>query len=332
MRRIFIVFTIVFVSILAHAQFTLVTGTVVDPNGLPYANGTISPVLVLPGGISPTLNGLSYSPPTAPAGLDGTGSFTMNLADNAILLPALTTWNFTVCSAAGTVQPAIGTGSVCFALSVPVTITGVTQNISVQLNAVALPLSKVPSIAGTKLVVPFPVDSNIVGDGLTFVAGDQVGWAADGIELCGDSLTPDKYLGVALDDSTKAVVQVQMYGVVPVKLTTATGAGSSPVTNIGDKLIPSALVGHDGEFEKWVTTQERGVPWVGIALSVPDGFDRFDAFLVPSFLSYPVFFNDIPVIVPVVAGHAACIVDPVPPVVIGTCSDVVSVTGSCTCN
>src|SRR5580700_3496542 len=87
-------------SHLAFAQFTTVTGTVVDPNGIPYAFGTISPSLVIPSGSgSPTLNGASYTPPSQPVGLNATGSFTLNLADNGVLLPASTKWNFTVCSA-----------------------------------------------------------------------------------------------------------------------------------------------------------------------------------------------------------------------------------------
>jgi hypothetical protein len=125
----------------AAAQFTTVTGTVVDPNGFPYALGTITAVLILPGGTSPTLNGLPYTPPTQPTGLDKTGSFTLQLADNTVLLPAATKWNFTVCSAIGTVQPASGKGPVCFVLAAPITISGASQSISTQLNAAALPLT-----------------------------------------------------------------------------------------------------------------------------------------------------------------------------------------------
>src|SRR5437879_137982 len=82
---------------LAAAQFTTVTGTVLDPNNIPYAFGTITPILVTTA--SPTLNGLAYSPPTQPIGLDKNGSFAFNVADNTQLLPAGTKWNFTVCSA-----------------------------------------------------------------------------------------------------------------------------------------------------------------------------------------------------------------------------------------
>jgi hypothetical protein len=139
-------------GVAAAAQFTTVTGTVVDPNGLAYANGTIVSVLILPGGTSPTLNGLPYTPPTQPVGLDGTGSFTIQLADNTQLLPAATKWNFTVCSAIGTVQPAGGKGPVCFTLSSPITISGTSQSITAQLKAAALPLGN--DIPAANITVP----------------------------------------------------------------------------------------------------------------------------------------------------------------------------------
>jgi hypothetical protein len=134
----FSILTVLFVASTAWAQFTTVSGTVTDPNGLPYANGTITATLVT--SASPTLNGFAYTPPTQPVGLNAAGSFTMRLADNTVLLPAATKWNFTVCSGAGTIQPAGGNGPVCFTAG-PITISGASQSISGQLQAVALALS-----------------------------------------------------------------------------------------------------------------------------------------------------------------------------------------------
>lgn len=136
-------------SELAAAQFTTVTGTVTDPSGLPYAGGTISAGLVLPGGTSPTLNGLPYTPPSQAVGLDRNGSFTMQLADNTVLLPAATKWTFLVCSAVGTVQPAGGRGPVCF--NVPaITISGGSQSITSNIAAVPPPaLTIATSITGS---------------------------------------------------------------------------------------------------------------------------------------------------------------------------------------
>lgn len=123
------------------AQFTQVSGTVVDPQGIPYANGTISPILISNG--TPTLNGLAYSPPTQPVGLDGNGTFLMQLADVTLLSPPGSQWNFWVCSGIGSIQPAAGAGSVCFILATPISISGATQDISTNLQAAALPLSRI---------------------------------------------------------------------------------------------------------------------------------------------------------------------------------------------
>lgn len=122
----------------ALAQFTTVTGTVTDPNGLPYAGGTISAALVSSG--SPTLNGLPYSPPQQPSGLNSAGTFTMRLADVTVLLPGGSTWSFTVCSGVGTVQPSFGKASQCFTVT-GVSISGASQDIGATLTAAALALT-----------------------------------------------------------------------------------------------------------------------------------------------------------------------------------------------
>jgi hypothetical protein len=122
----------------AAAQFTTVTGTVTDPNGLPYAFGTISPALVSSG--SPTLNGFAYTPPQQPVGLNSAGTFTMRLADVSVLVPGGSTWSFTVCSGAGTVQPSFGKASQCFTVT-GVSISGASQDISATLHAAATALT-----------------------------------------------------------------------------------------------------------------------------------------------------------------------------------------------
>jgi hypothetical protein len=161
----------------AAAQFTTVTGTVVDPNSLPYAFGTIVPTLVT--SASPTLNGFAYTPPTQPVGLDKNGSFTMQLADNTVLLPAGTKWNFLVCSAVGTIQPAGGKGPVCFSLAAPITISGASQSISANLNAVALALSSITggstlTINPTNGVIPVRSNATTFIDSPLSVSGSNV--------------------------------------------------------------------------------------------------------------------------------------------------------------
>jgi len=147
----------------AAAQFTTVSGTVVDPNGIPYSFGTITPLLVIPSGAgSPTLNGQSYFPPSQASSLDMTGHFIVQLADNTVLLPAATKWNFMVCSGAGSVPPAFGKGPVCFSLAVPITISGNSQDISANLNAVALALTLAAGCAQGTCVVNAPTTNQTI--------------------------------------------------------------------------------------------------------------------------------------------------------------------------
>jgi hypothetical protein len=119
---------------LAAAQFTTVTGTVVDPSGLPYALGTISATPVLSGNLSPTLDGSQYIAPTQARGLDRNGHPIGQLGDNTVLLPAATKWNSPVCPATGTIQPRGGKGLVCSSWASPITISGASQDVSTNLN------------------------------------------------------------------------------------------------------------------------------------------------------------------------------------------------------
>jgi hypothetical protein len=138
-------------SLLASAQFTTVTGTVTDPNGIPYANGTIVATLITTATPTFTATGFPYTPPTLPTGLSINGSFTLQLADNTQLSPAATKYNFTVCSGPGTVLPAGGPGPICFSLAAPITISGASQSITANLVAVAPALTFLASITNVKL-------------------------------------------------------------------------------------------------------------------------------------------------------------------------------------
>lgn len=117
----------------ARAQFTTVSATITDPNGIPYANATVSMRLV-PSTASPTLNGQSCCGSTA-ATTNSAGTFIANLADNNVVLPAGTQWEFTVSISPGIPSP-LGTGPQSFTVA-PITITGATQSVSAALTAAA---------------------------------------------------------------------------------------------------------------------------------------------------------------------------------------------------
>lgn len=140
MRRSFLILiALLALPFAVQAQFTIVTGTVSDTNSLPYACGTISAQLIVPGGTAPTLNGGGFTTQTSPVqlgcptigGSGPIGNFTMRLADNNVISPAGTQWRFTV-NASG-VLPPLGTGPQ--ACTATVTITGGSQSLTTNFSA-----------------------------------------------------------------------------------------------------------------------------------------------------------------------------------------------------
>ena len=135
----------------AFGQFTLVSGTVTDPNGLYYSYATITAQLVISGTPVFTATNLPYTPPTQPVGLSSGGSFTMQLASNGALTPGGSTWTFQVCSSAGTVPPAFGNGPICFTVA-GVTLSGSSQSLSSTLSTAAPALTAAFGGGGTGCV------------------------------------------------------------------------------------------------------------------------------------------------------------------------------------
>ena len=110
--RLTIAFLFALIALPAAAQnFTVVTGTVTDPNGLPYSYASVSAVLV---GVNPpvTINGNEISGAAA-AQCDATGHFSLSLASNGVVGGQ---WQFTIGAA---VQPPIGTGPQSFSSTSP---------------------------------------------------------------------------------------------------------------------------------------------------------------------------------------------------------------------
>jgi hypothetical protein len=214
-------FALLFVPALSFAQFTTVTGTVTDPNGLAYANGTISAGLVLPGGTSPTLNGGGYTPPTQPVGLDLSGKFTMRLGDNTVLLPGGTQWTFLICSAGGSIRPAGGKGPVCFTVPAQ-TISGSSQDITASITAVALALSNTP---GTGTVTSIATTTPITGGPIT--ASGTIGCATCAI---GPGASTANHVA-------------EFSGTDGVTLKDGGAAGSGTVTSIGQTINSGATSG-----------------------------------------------------------------------------------------
>src|SRR5216684_6495435 len=122
MRKFFLsAAAILFLALPAIAQRTVVSGTVTDASLLPYAGGSLVATLSLPVGASGAiLNGVQISGATQRVTLDNTGSFLMQLPDNALVqctnaagqiiaCAPQTKWTFSVTLSPGVVPP-VGTG------------------------------------------------------------------------------------------------------------------------------------------------------------------------------------------------------------------------------
>ncbi len=134
MRRLSVFLAALFLfAVPALAQRTVVSGTVKDVNGVAYAGGTIQALLSLPVGVSgATLNGAQIAGTTPRVTLDNTGSFLMQLPDNAVVQPGGTQWTFNVNISPGA-PPPLGTGpQTC---SATLTITGASQSVSASFSA-----------------------------------------------------------------------------------------------------------------------------------------------------------------------------------------------------
>lgn len=183
MRRFFLAASF-FLASSSFAQTTIVTGTVKDPNGVPYSGASIKAQLVLAGASvtgQPTVtvtdvqacrsSGFGSSPcqvpfqgTKGPFTLDSTGSFSQTLQDNALVTPAGTQWLFTITMSPG-IPPPLGTGPQSFAVAV--TITGASQSISSQFNNAALLLASVPTTLQPQTISSTAFASGTIPTGVT---------------------------------------------------------------------------------------------------------------------------------------------------------------------
>ncbi|MGH7748630.1 MAG: hypothetical protein ACREQ5_28305, partial [Candidatus Dormibacteria bacterium] len=122
---------------LAQTQ-TVVTGTVVDPNGIPYANGTMTAsIQPAPPGTPCVTIGVNCQPiqgTVGPVPLSAAGFFSTNLYANSLISPGGSQWQIKICISPGVPLP-LGFGPQCF--SVLQTISGSSQDLSVALSAAA---------------------------------------------------------------------------------------------------------------------------------------------------------------------------------------------------
>lgn len=148
MKRWWLMLALLCAAAPAAAQTTAVTAHVTDASGIPYSNATVSAVLV-PSGQAPTINGAQVSG-TAFGQFDVNGNLSMSLFDNSLISPGGTQWQITVNESPGVAQP-LGTGSQTFTITV--TISGASQSLTTQMNAVAPALTHISVAGGVTSVV-----------------------------------------------------------------------------------------------------------------------------------------------------------------------------------
>jgi hypothetical protein len=189
-------------SVPSRAQTpTSVTGTITDPNGLPYSGASVTAQLV-PGGVSPTVNGAQINGFNGPVLANDNGRFSMDLFCNtagggcSVISPSGTQWQFTVCEPG--VPPPLGFGNTCFSLAV--TITGATQNVSATLSAAA------PALARTLAASTISFSGLTSGTNTTaaMVVGTGASLATSGSGTIAATSVP--FSGVAAGTNTNALV------------------------------------------------------------------------------------------------------------------------------
>lgn len=115
----------------AHAQTVQITGTVLDPTGKAYQNGSGSVVLV-PQNVNFLVNGTNpVQSPVIINALDSFGKFSVTLTNTSLISPSSSNpqWQFRFCSQTFSVQPL----PVCFTMT-PLSLTS-NQDISSQIQA-----------------------------------------------------------------------------------------------------------------------------------------------------------------------------------------------------
>lgn len=128
MRKLLLIALLLLAPAIAYAQTTTVTGTVTDPNGNAYANGTVSAFLILPAG-APIPPGARQS--SGPFSLSASGFFSITLASPL-------TYTFSFCGTPVNLGPRGNPtpNSVCFGVPSPIAVSGVSQDITSQISAV----------------------------------------------------------------------------------------------------------------------------------------------------------------------------------------------------
>lgn len=234
----------------AQTGFTSLTATVKDPAGNLYANCVVTANFVNLSNFAPLLNGFALPATTYTTDCDSTATFTLVLPDNNQITQATgTQWQFTVCATTtpGTTLPSPSgqPANPCGRLTI--TITGASQNITTQLQAV------MPSLtAGLALGSNLAFTGNNSSTGTwTFanVISASANPAASGVLRLSSTDSIDWRNNAGSGDSVLSKITVT--GVVDTLNWTGPFAAGTLVHNIGSAAQSGFLQMASGDFIAW---------------------------------------------------------------------------------
>ena len=215
---IFLAFLAASFSALAQVSYVPITGTVVDPNGHPFANAAISATLVdkygNPVTSAKTPNGSLYNGAAGPGSvsLDASGFFSLGLVPNGILSnPSGTQWRINIDNPA---DRAILSYEPSWRITYTLTVT-TTQDISSQLNALAKPIAFFNLITNQSTIQGGLITAISAGAGLN-------GGGSSGNVTLGCSIATTGAIGCVKPDGT--TISIDVDGTIH-----AIGGGSSTV-------------------------------------------------------------------------------------------------------
>jgi hypothetical protein len=190
----------------ASAQFLTITGTVKDPLGHPYQNGSGRVVLV-PQNQQWLINNTNpVTSPVAIGGLDSFGSFSIQLPSTAVIAPSSAgpQWQFSFCSQSYQAQPI----PVCFTMT-PLSLT-TSQDISTTIQAQAAYL---PLVGGAALTLETNGTLNVVqsllnltGSGVIQVTDNGSGTDTFSCPSCGTGTVTSVTAGTGLSATPNPIV------------------------------------------------------------------------------------------------------------------------------
>lgn len=252
----------------AWAQnFTTVTGTVLDPNGIPFAGGTITFVLgPLPFSSPPTLPTTPATPVSGtigPVGLDNNGKFSATLPSNAAITPGSTQWTPSVClpqTASNVLENPVTTN--CFTAAA-ITISGSSQDISTTVNASAFAVLQRANVGRLYSTLPAAGNSSITATtmvtapaqpsaGTSYRLSAYVSQTVLGTSCAGNSTIS---LNAVFQDPNAAAPQTQ--AVATFTVTTNGTLGIVPITSTTDTM-PLVLRAKAGTVVQFSTNYSPG--------------------------------------------------------------------------